>query len=122
MTDASLIWGGDLAVTSSGDISLVSGPVATQQRILRRLLTNKNDYTWAPTYGGGLGQFVGQPQSGRVVEGAIRSQIFLETAVAHQPEPVIETDIYGDGSVIVYLSYVDKPSNSSQTLTFQVGV
>ena len=33
-------------ISSSGDISVVSGPLLGQQRVLRRLLTNPGDYIW----------------------------------------------------------------------------
>ena len=122
MTDASLVWSGDLSVSSTGDISVVDGPDLTQQRVLRRLLTNKNDYIWQPTYGGGLGQYVGQPENELVIEGTIRKQMFSEAAIASQPEPIVSTDYYTDGSVIVSITFVDAPSKTSQTLTFAVGV
>ncbi len=122
MADANLVWGGDLLVSASGDISLASGPALTQQRVLRRLLTNQNDYVWEPTYGGGLGQFVGQAANTRVIEGTIRAQMFREAAVAHQPEPIVTSDVFTDGSVTIGISYVDVQSNTSQALTFTVGV
>jgi hypothetical protein len=122
MADASLVWGGDLSVSAAGDIGLCNGPALTRQRVLRRLLTNPNDYIWEPTYGGGLGQFVGRAADARVIEGSIRTQMFNEVSVAHQPEPIVATDVFSDGSVVVGISYVDEPSNTSQTLTFTVGV
>jgi hypothetical protein len=57
-----------------------------------------------------------------VIEGSIRTQMFNEVSVAHQPEPIVATDVFSDGSVVVGISYVDEPSNTSQTLTFTVGV
>jgi hypothetical protein len=122
MADANLIWSGDLAVTPSGDLSLVDGAALGQQRVLRRLLTNQNDYTWQPSYGGGLGQYVGSIVNGRAIEGAIRGQLYLEAAVDHQPEPEISTATQSDGSVFVYIAYTDAPSGQTATLTFSVGV
>jgi phage baseplate assembly protein W len=56
-------FGNDLSVASNGDILLTDGITLSQQRILRRLLTNPGDYIWELTYGAGLPQFVGQPLS-----------------------------------------------------------
>jgi hypothetical protein len=122
MPDANLIWSGDLAVTPAGDLSLVDGAALSQQRVLRRLLTNQQDYTWHPSYGGGLGQYVGSIVNGRAIEGAIRGQLFQEAAVAHQPEPDVTTSPQPDGSVFVYIAYSDVASGQTETLTFSVGV
>jgi len=121
MADASLVWGGDLAVTPAGDLSMSEGGALGQQRVLRRLMTNVLDYTWQPTYGGGLGQFVGAVASARTVEGAIRAQLYAEASVAHQPEPNVSTNPTPDGSVYVNILYADAPSLAAQTLTFSVG-
>jgi phage baseplate assembly protein W len=122
MPDASLVWSGDLSVTPAGDLSLADGPVLGQQRVLRRLLTNLEDYTWQPDYGGGLGQFVGQVAQPRAIEGAIRGQLYAEAAVAHQPEPQVTTSAQPDGSVFVAIAYSDAASAETQTLTFSVSV
>ncbi len=122
MADATLVWGGDLAVTPAGDLSMSDGGALGQQRVLRRLMTNALDYAWHITYGGGLGQFVGAVASARTIEGAIRAQLYTEAAVAHQPEPNVSTNPLADGSVYVNILYADAPSLVAQTLTFSVGV
>jgi hypothetical protein len=122
MADANLTWSGDLAVTPAGDLSLVDNAALGQQRVLRRLLTNPYDYTWQPTYGGGLGQYIGGIVNARAIEGSIRGQLNLEAAVAHQPEPSVNTSLQPDGSVFVDLAYADARSGQTATLTFSVGV
>jgi hypothetical protein len=122
MPDANLIWSGDLAITPAGDLSLVDGNALGQQRVLRQLLTNLYDYTWQPSYGGGLGQYVGGVINGRAIEGAIRGQLYQEAAVAHQPEPQVTTSPQPDGSVLVYIAYTDAPSGETATLTLSVGM
>lgn len=122
MADASLVWGGDLAVTPAGDLSMSDGSALGQQRVMRRLMTNALDYTWNPLYGGGLGQFVGSVASARTIEGAIRAQLYAEAAVSHQPEPSVSTNPLPDGSVYVNILYADAPSLAAQTLTFSVGI
>ena len=122
MPDANLVWSGDLGVSPAGDLALVDGAVRGQERVLRRLLTNPGDYTWEPSYGGGLGRFVGAVASRRAIEGTIRSQMFSETAVSHDPEPTVSATLLSDGSVFVDITYVDSPSATTQTLTFSVGV
>ena len=61
MADLSLPWGGDLALSSTAGLALVDGSQLTQQRLVRRLLTNPGDDPFDVTYGAGLGRFVGRP-------------------------------------------------------------
>ena len=114
-------YGGDLLLGPSGDLASVDATLLGQQRVLRRLLTNRGDYLWNPAYGAGLGQFVGQPASVARIRSAIRSQIFQESAVARQPEPVIDVRADGSGIVTVLVSYADSNTGATQVLSFSVG-
>lgn len=121
MQDTSLIWSQDLATGNTGDLALVSGTALGQQRVLRRLLTNPGDYVWQPDYGAGLARFVGSPADVAAIRAVVRSQIFMEPAVARLPEPVIDVRSTGDGSVYVQVRYVDAAIGSTQVLSFSVG-
>jgi phage baseplate assembly protein W len=102
---------------------MASGPLLGQQRVLRRLLTNPGDYIWHLDYGAGLAQFIGRPVSPLQISAVIRSQIFKESAVARQPEPVIDVQLSpggGTGTVYVYIRYVDADSTQTQVLSFSV--
>ncbi len=120
MQDAGLQWGGDLVASPSGDIELAASTLLGQQRVLRRLLTNPGDYLWHLQYGAGLGQFVGAPINADGVKATIRSQIFMEQAVARLPEPVIDVQATPDGSLYVAIRYVDSTSGTTQVLAFSV--
>ena len=94
-----------------------------QQRLLRRLLTTPGEYIWQPDYGAGLARFIGQPASPLQIRAVIRSQIFKESAVAQNPEPVIDVQIAPGGvagTVYVAIRYVDAPSGQTQVLSFSV--
>lgn len=123
MGDISQQWGSDLIVAPSGDLNLASGAVLGQQRVLRRLLTSPGDYIWQPDYGAGLSRFVGQPANALQIRAVIRSQIFKESFVARNPEPIIdvETDPAGAaGTVYVHIRYVDSSTQETQILSFSV--
>ena len=64
----------------TGDLA-GDGAALTQQRVLRRLLTNPGDYIWQLGYGAGLGQFVGRPGVPAAIAGVAGAQILLEAAV-----------------------------------------
>jgi hypothetical protein len=120
LNDATLVWGGDLVIGATGDIAVASGTNLGQQRVLRRLLTNANDYVWHPSYGAGLGQFVGATINERMIVGTIKSQIFAESAVARQPDPTITAQMLSNASVYVEISYVDALNGGTQSLSFTV--
>ncbi len=118
MPDLSHLWGNDLALSSAGDLAIVDIPVATQQRVLRRLLTNPGDYIWSLDYGAGLARFVGLPGAASAISAAIRGQIFNEAAVAQAPAPVIDLQPDQTGDIYVSVSYADASTGATQTLTF----
>jgi hypothetical protein len=119
MADLSHFYGGDLAVSSAGDVATVSGAALGTQRVLRRLLTNPGDYIFEPDYGAGIARFVGQAVPIATVVATIRAQIFLEAAVARNPDPVITVTPIPDG-LAVNIRYTDATTGAPQLLDFDV--
>jgi hypothetical protein len=120
MVDLALQYGGDLSVGPTGDLALADGPVLTQQRVLRRLLTNPGDYIWQVSYGAGLGQFVGQPGAPAAIAGVTRAQLLQEAGVAPSPPPVVTSTVGNDGTVTTALVYTDAATGQASTLSFSV--
>lgn len=118
MADLALQFGGDLAVSATGDIALSDGAALTQQRVLLRLLTNPADYIWQLSYGAGLAQFIGQPGAPAAIRGVTRAQMLLEAAVAQSPAPVVRTVLGDDGMVGLTVSYTDSQSGQTSSLSF----
>ena len=105
----------------SGDLTLSTGAIRSQQRVLRRLLTNAGDYIWQLDYGAGLAQFVGEPGNPLHMRAVIRSQIFKEASVVASPEPQIELlPVAGDNSVTATIRYADASTGESQVLAFSI--
>ena len=117
MYDVCLEWGADLSVGTNGDLALVQGSAQTNQRVIRRLLTNPGDYIWNLDYGGGLGTFVGSTASLADIEAVIRNQISLEPAVPSTPAPNVAVQVLDavGGYVVADITYSDPASNSSVT-------
>lgn len=118
--------GSDLNVAASGDLLTVDGIAKSQQRILRRLLTNgptapslSGDYIWEPTYGAGLGKKIGTTINIRAAQALIRSQIFLEAAVARTPAPIISVTPL-NGGMFVQIQYTDSDTGQIVPLNFTV--
>jgi phage baseplate assembly protein W len=115
MSDLNHIFGGDLAVAASGDLGAVSGSTLGQQRVLRRLLTNAGDYIWQLNYGAGLPSMIGMPVDAAAIAGLVRSQIFLESAVARTPAPVI--DVQADNTIVsLQITYSDSTAATTQSV------
>jgi len=121
MADVWHQFGGDLAVGPTGDLVTATGAVMTQQRLLRRLLTNAGDYIWQLPYGAGLGSLVGQPSAVPRIQGLIRGQMFGEAAVAQTPEPAIDVAADQSGVVTVQIRYADAETGTTTLLSFPIG-
>lgn len=120
MADLALQVGGDLAVGPTGDLGLADGPILTQQRVLRRLLTNPGDYIWQLGYGAGLGSFVGQPGAPAAIAGVVRVQLLQEAAVAPSPSSVVTSVPGDDGTVTTSLTYTDASTGQASTVSFSL--
>ncbi len=119
MNDISLFFGGDLSTSATLDILVASGSQATQQRILRRLLTNPGDYIFHPEYGAGIGAMVGETADIARIRGAIRGQMLMEAGVSHNPEPTVTVSPI-DGGVFCDIRYVDADTGVQSILTFNL--
>lgn len=117
--DASHYFSGDLQLGATGDVLIADGSLESQQRILRRLLTNPRDYIWQPGYGAGLPAKIGQPLNEPEMDTLIRSQMFLEESVSQNPAPQIITREIPSG-IDVQILYVERESSQPTTLSFEV--
>jgi hypothetical protein len=118
MSDISLEWATDLSAGSSGDLALVGGSDQTNQRVVRRLLTNPGDYIWNLSYGAGLGTFIGSITTPQDIEAVITNQILLEPTVPSTPAPNVAVqilDVVG-GYTVAQITYSDPSSDSSVRL------
>lgn len=124
-------WGSDLAVSAGGDIALATDTIASEQRVLRRLLTNpqlvdntgltqvSGDYIFHPTYGAGLPRYVGSPADIPGTTAVITSQLLQEEAVSNSPAPVITVTGIQSG-VNAYIRYNDASTQQPVVLDFDV--
>jgi phage baseplate assembly protein W len=114
--DFSLSWGGDFNLSPTAGLELISGAALTQQRLVRRLLTNPGDYLEDLTYGAGLGRYVGQPVNAAAIQGMISTQALLEESVLAVTSVTIATD-NGLGLVSATIAYTASNAAGTQFLT-----
>lgn len=116
-------WRGlDISTNNTGDLLTCSGDLRTQQRIVRRLLTNPGGYIAQPNYGAGLMQFIGKAADVPTITALIRGQLTLEASVATNPIPVITvTQTPGNTSAFnVQINYFDLDLNKEDVLFLNV--
>jgi hypothetical protein len=131
MADLEHWFGGDLAVTRTGDLALASPTDTGKQRVYRRLLTNpilndaagnpvaSPDYTWHPNYGAGVPRKVGSPGNVPATKALIKGQMLLESAVARQPAPKIAlTQV--NNAVSASIQYTDANTATTQFVSFDI--
>jgi hypothetical protein len=117
MPDAFHYFSGDLQFGSNGDLQTVDSVQESQQRILRRLLTNPEDYIWQPTYGAGLPAQIGQTTNEAAIESLVTTQMYLEASVVQTPPPQVEFDFFLNG-INCSIQYIESDSNQPTTLSF----
>ncbi len=120
MADLAVQFGGDLAVGPTGDLDLADGASLTQQRVLRRLLTNPGDYIWQLSYGAGLAQFIGQPGAPAAISGVARMQMQLEHTVAVTPAPMVSAVTGAEGTVTLSINYTNAGNEQTSLLSFSL--
>jgi len=103
MSDAYFVQGGLLQVGANGDLLTVTGDDLTQQRVIRRLLTNPGAYLWHLDYGAGLARYIGKPNMPNKVSADVAAQMALESTVAQTPVPTgsVTTDQIGNTTLTV---------------------
>jgi len=117
MPDVGHYFGGDLQLSAVGDLLAVDGVLESNQRILRRLMTNAGDYIWQLTYGAGLPKRIGSTIDISEMNSLIASQMFLEQSVVQNPAPQINTTPISNG-LEVDITYVEQDSGSPVNLNF----
>lgn len=117
--DLAHYWGNDLSSSASGDLLTVGETTKGQQRVLRRLMTNPQEYFFHGDYGAGLPLYIGEPADLDLIEAVIRFQIAHEPQVAQDPPPTIFTRPIL-GGVWVRVIYTDVDAGNPVTLEFDV--
>jgi hypothetical protein len=124
--DINHLWGQDALPSSTGDLGAVGDVLRSQQRVLRRLLTNPADsngppdYALHPTYGAGLPRYVGMNVDNAKLRTLIRGQMMLEDSVVRNPEPQITVTQTNPTTISIYIRYTVAGSGSPAMLSFNV--
>jgi phage baseplate assembly protein W len=116
-------FGNDLKLNSVGDITQSENDDLSKQSIIRRLLTNPGEYIWHPTYGAGIGRFVGENLSSDnfdVIKNTIISQMLMEETVAQSPLPIITLQAQNGTVLICDITYYDAVLKNPKTISFKV--
>jgi hypothetical protein len=101
-------WGGDLVVADNGDIALaidsLTNPIATQQRILRLILTNPGDCLQFPWYGSGIRESIGAMISTKLLSdfnARITQALATDTGIEKNPAPIVS--VTTDNVALVFI-------------------
>lgn len=124
--DIQHLWGTDALTSPTGDLGIATDATRSQQRVIRRLLTNPldangpPDYAMHPDYGAGLPRYVGANVDLAKMRALIRGQMLLEDSVAKTPQPQITLTQPDPTTLSVYIRYTIASSGSPATLSFTV--
>ena len=127
LNDIYHVWGNDLSAAANGDLLLTSGPMLTEQRILRRLMTNPGtpqkagDYIFEPSYGAGIPSYVGSTSSADEIASVTKGQVLLEQAVAQNPAPRVTVGSMTNG-VSETIQYTDNETGQPAVMSFNASL
>ncbi|MBE7728856.1 phage tail protein [Komagataeibacter sp. FXV3] len=117
MSALSHTMGGDLDLSGTGGVAVVTGAEQTRQALLRRLCTNAGGYIWQPDYGAGLPARVGSVMDDAGIRALVLQQMQDEAGV-DQTQPVTVTITSPKtGACLLAISYTDAPTGTVQELT-----
>ena len=126
LADIQHLWGTDALTSPTGDLGIATDATRSQQRVIRRLLTNPldangpPDYTLHPDYGAGLARYVGTNANLAKIRALIRGQMLLEDSVSKTPQPQITLTQPDPTTLSVYIRYTIAASGAPATLSFTV--
>ena len=121
MTDTSHYFGNDIGFSATGDDSLATGPLELEQRVMRGLLTNKEDDPFNPTYGAGLGSYIGQaltPEKYAQLESDALTVVMTEPSVQKLPLPTVSLQFSGTDMLSMTISYIYAPTGQARAISF----
>lgn len=119
LTDLHHLHGFDLALDATGDLAPATGSIRSQQRLLRRLLTNAGEYLFHLDYGAGLPAEIGEVVNVKKIRALIQSQLGQEEGIASNPAPEIDVTPMAQG-VSVNLKYWTQDLKQPVALSFNV--
>ncbi|MHB8914420.1 MAG: hypothetical protein ACYC4K_01255 [Thiobacillus sp.] len=120
MTDSYHFFGQDTQFSASGDDLTADGALEMEQRILRGLLSNPLDDPFNPTYGAGLGRFIGQSLSTETfaeIQSLILKVVLTEPDVQKLPLPDIGYTANANSFLSATINYVYSPTGQPRTIT-----
>lgn len=120
MTDTYHFWSQDIQFSASGDDLQADGALEIEQRILRGLLTNPLDDPFNPTYGAGLGRFVGEALSPEIyaeIQSLILKVVLTEPDIQKLPLPAIQYQSNANSFFSASIQYVYSPTGQTRTIT-----
>jgi hypothetical protein len=120
MPDSYHFWGQDTQFSASGDDLTADGALEMEQRILRGLLTNPLDDPFNPTYGAGLGRYVGQaltPEKYAAIKSSVLRVVMTEPDVQKTPPPDIAYQADNNSFLSATIRYVYAPTGQPRTIT-----
>lgn len=119
LSDVSHWFGGDLALSPTGDLARVTREDRSRQRVLRRLMTAEGEYLAHQGYGSGLPERVGENLDLPGVRAIIKGQMSQEASVDQTEAPSVQVTEIPQG-VIATINYDIAPEQIPAVLSFDV--
>lgn len=120
--DVHHIIGDDILLDKSNDLAFVFDTDETNQRIMRRLFTNKGTYIWNAKWGASIPWRVGDTLSAEVyreIVNEIRAAVLEDGNVAKDPLPEITIEQSSNG-LICYIRYYNLSEDEHDIISLRI--
>ncbi|GAN88064.1 phage tail protein [Komagataeibacter intermedius] len=117
MSALSHTMGGDLDLSATGGIAVVTGAQQTRQALLRRLCTNAGAYIWQTDYGAGLPARVGTVMDEAGIRALVLEQAQAEAGIDPSRPVTVTITKPETGACLLAISYTDATTGTVQELT-----
>ncbi|ONG55746.1 hypothetical protein BKE38_08750 [Pseudoroseomonas deserti] len=113
-------WGEDLQIDSKGGLRIADATKQTEQRLIRRYMTNPGDMQDSGQYGAGIRQFIGQNTDVAKIKATMVQQTRMERSVSRSPSPSVTVRAINQQTVIADVTYTDATTGAFPALQMKI--
>jgi hypothetical protein len=119
--DLQHIYGGDLALSATGNLATATGLAQTNQTVARFIMTNPGDDSFNPDFGLGAGALVGETNAASKIEALILKGLKTLNIIDQTRPMSASVTFTEDGTTTARVAYFAAATGTAQNQTLVLG-